>query len=232
MVGVGWGRERDGDTEQNKPTRPTKRKMKSSAFAHSTMRPWPGAERFPGTKGRREAPNRVRPGTRGRLERDGPDPRTWERAGEDGWEEAESRGWWEPGAREGQREARGSGHRRARPSPGMPFASPPGHPLRSCTSFVRAPLRSLRLVPLASPGVILECLVNTSSPEQHSALRTPHPCAGNCFRALTNSQSSTSSPKSTLKRGPSKPCSSQLPTHFRSAVCLRPNGLRAWGLCQ
>lgn len=32
-AGAGWGG-RDGDTEQNKPTRPTKGKMKSSAFAH------------------------------------------------------------------------------------------------------------------------------------------------------------------------------------------------------
>ena len=37
--GVGrWDGERDGDTEQNKPTRPTKEKMKSSAFAHRTVR--------------------------------------------------------------------------------------------------------------------------------------------------------------------------------------------------
>lgn len=36
----GWGEERDGDTKQNKPTRPTKGKMKSSAFVHRTVRCW------------------------------------------------------------------------------------------------------------------------------------------------------------------------------------------------
>lgn len=65
----GWGKERNGDTKQNKPTRPTKGKMKSSAFVHRTVRCWrrkrswckEEAHSFPTRRGGHQGAPRERP---------------------------------------------------------------------------------------------------------------------------------------------------------------------------
>lgn len=102
-MGQGWwgrGEERAGDTEQNKPTRPTKGKMKSARLFIGPR--GAGAERSPGVQRGRAASLPGEAGARGRPERG----RGWAPHLGEGWrggsEEAGSRGRWEPGARGGE----------------------------------------------------------------------------------------------------------------------------------
>ena len=75
----GWGEERDGDTKQNKPTRPTKGKMKSSAFVHRTVRCW--RRKVSWCRGGAQLPYPARRAPGGARREAGAGARTWERAG-------------------------------------------------------------------------------------------------------------------------------------------------------